>query len=116
MRRKVTERLLRWRWTSTKALLVTGARQADKSYAIREFGKANYTIYHETNLLLGVDTRETLTGARNAGDFILRVIVLSERTLVEVYTLIFVDEVQEYPEIVTLVKGLVEDGRFSFVL
>ena len=46
----------------------------------------------------------------------MRVIVLSERTLVEVYTLIFVDEVQEYPEIVTLVKGLVEDGRFSFVL
>ena len=108
--------MLRWRWTSTKALLVTGARQADKSYAIREFGKANYTIYHETNLLLGVDTRETLTGARNAGDFILRVTMLSERTLVEVYTLIFVDEVQEYPEIVTLVKGLVEDGRFSFVL
>ena len=46
----------------------------------------------------------------------MRVIVLSERTLVEVHTLIFVDEVQEYPEIVTLVKGLVEDDRFSFVL
>ena len=46
----------------------------------------------------------------------MRVTMLSERTLVEVYTLIFVDEVQEYPEIVTLVKGLVEDGRFSFVL
>lgn len=108
--------MLRWRWTSTKALLVTGARQVDKSYAIREFSKANYTVYHETNLLLDVDARETLTGARNAGDFILRVTMLSERTLVEVHTLIFVDEVQEYPEIVTLVKGLVEDGRFSFVL
>ena len=116
MRRKVTERLLRWRWTSTKALLVTGARQADKSYAIREFSKTNYAVYHETNLLLDVEAHETLTGAQNAGDFILRVTMLSERTLVEVYTLIFVDEVQEYPEIVTLVKGLVEDGRFSFVL
>ena len=108
--------MLRWRWTSTKALLVTGARQVDKSYAIREFSKANYTIYHETNLRLGVDARETLTGARNAGDFILRVTMLSERTSVEVHTLIFVDEVQEYPEIVTLVKDLVEDDRFSFVL
>ncbi|WP_083443899.1 hypothetical protein [Olsenella sp. oral taxon 807] len=83
---------------------------------MREFSKANYTVYHETNLLLDVDARETFTGARNAGDFILRVTMLSERTLVEGYTLIFVDEVQEYPEIVTLVKGLVEDGRFSFVL
>ena len=42
--------------------------------------------------------------------------MLSERTLVEVHTLIFVGEVQEYPEIVTLVKDLVEDDRFSFVL
>ena len=108
--------MLRWRWTSAKALLVTSARQADKSHAIREFSKANYTVYHETNLLLDVDARETLTGARNAGDFILRVTMLSERTLVEGYTLIFVDEVQEYPEIVTLVKGLVGNDRFSFVL
>ena len=95
---------------------MTGARQADKSYAIREFSKANYTVYHETNLLLDVEAHETLTGAQNAGDFILRVTMLSERTLVEGYTLSFVDEVQEYPEIVTLVKDLVEDDRFSFVL
>ena len=66
--------------------------------------------------MLDVDARETLTGARNPGDFILRVTMLSERTLVEGYTLIFVDEVQEYPEIVTLVKGLVGNDRFSFVL
>lgn len=42
--------------------------------------------------------------------------MLSEHTLVEGNTLIFMDEVQEYPEIVTLVKDLVEDDRFSFVL
>ena len=65
--------------------------------------------------MLDVDARETLTGARNPGDFILRVTMFSERTLVEGCTLIFVDEVQEYPEIVTLVKGLVGDDRFSFV-
>ena len=39
--------------------------------------------------MLDVDARETLTGARNPGDFILRVTMLSERTLVEGYTLIF---------------------------
>lgn len=66
--------------------------------------------------MLDVDARETLTGARSAGDFILRVTMLSERILVEGYTLIFVDEVQEYPEIVALVKDFVEDDRFSFVL
>ena len=97
---------------------MTGARQADKSYAIREFGKANYTIYHETNLLLGVDARETLTGARNAGDFILRVTMLSERTLVEGYTLIFCGRgprISGDRHSREGVKGLVGDDRFSFV-
>lgn len=40
LRRKVTDRLLSWKNNSNKALLVTGARQIGKSYAIRAFGKA----------------------------------------------------------------------------
>ena len=39
LRRKVTDRLLSWKNNSHKALLVTGARQIGKSYAIRAFGK-----------------------------------------------------------------------------
>ena len=45
LRRKVTDRLLSWKNNSNKALLVTGARQIGKSYAIREFGKSNYASY-----------------------------------------------------------------------
>ena len=52
LRRKVTDRLLSWKNNSNKALLVTGARQIGKSYAIRAFGKSNYASYFEVNLLL----------------------------------------------------------------
>ncbi len=116
LKRKVTDELARWKRSSDKALLITGARQIGKSFAIREFGKANFEVYFEANLLLDADARESLPQARNAADFISRVSMLSKQTLVEGKTLIFIDEVQEFPQIVTLVKALVEDGRFAYAL
>ncbi len=115
LRRKVTQHLEKWMRSSKKALLVTGAHQIGKSFAIRTFGKAHFARYFEANLLLDKDARETLVGARSAIDFINRVSLLFPQALVEGETLIFIDEIQEYPEIVTLAKALVEDGRFRYV-
>lgn len=115
LRRKVTDRLVSWKETSQKALLVTGARQVGKSFAIREFGKSNYSNYVEINLLLDADAKAAIVGASNAVDFINRVALLSKSQLIEGDTLIFIDEIQEYQEIVTLIKALVEDGRYSYI-
>ena len=114
LERKVTKQLESWLKSSRKALIVTGARQIGKSFAIREFGKRHFGTYFEANLLLDADARETLIGSRNAIDFINRVSLLSKVPLVERNTLIFIDEIQEYPEIVTLAKSLVEDGRYRY--
>lgn len=114
LRRKVTEQLELWRDVTGKALLVTGARQIGKSYAIREFGKRRYACYVEVNLLLDREAADILTSARSASDFINRVALLSSNPLIEGDTLIFIDEIQEFPDIVTLAKALVEDGRYSF--
>ena len=114
LERKVTKQLESWLKSSRKALIVTGARQIGKSFAIREFGKRHFGTYFEVNLLLDADARETLIGSRNAIDFINRVSLLSKAPLVERNTLIFIDEIQEYPEIVTLAKSLVEDGRYRY--
>ena len=114
LRRKMSDALERWKGRSRKALLLTGARQVGKSYVIREFGKANYASYYEANLLLDADARDTITTARNAADFINRIALLHDQPLVEGSTLIFIDEIQERPEIVTLLKALVDDGRYSY--
>ncbi len=114
LRRKVTERLASWKRTSDKALLITGARQVGKSFAIREFGRAEFGTYFEANLALDSDARETLLGARNSSDFINRISLLSRTPLKEGNALVFIDEIQEYPEIVTLAKALVEDGRYRY--
>lgn len=114
LKRKVTNRIEAWMRNSRKALLVTGARQVGKSFAISAFGKERFKTYFEANLLLDADARETLTGARNAQDFINRMSLLSRSPLIEGETLVFIDEIQEFPEIMTLAKALVEDGRYRY--
>ena len=114
LRRKVTEQLVSWKGTANKALLVTGARQVGKSLAIREFGKAAFATYYEANLALDAEARGTLFGARNATDFINRISLLTHTPLEEGNALVFIDEIQEYPEVVTLAKALVEDGRYRY--
>ena len=115
LKRKVFSDFEHWKKTSNKALLVTGARQIGKSFAIRVFAKKNYDVFFEANMLLNKDACDSLPAARDASDFISRVSVLSKTKLVEGKTLIFIDEIQEFPEIVTLIKDLVQDGRFSYV-
>ena len=114
LRRKVTEQLSSWKEEQGKALLVTGARQVGKSWAIRSFGKSAFGSYFEANLALDANARETIIGARSAEDFINRIALLTHSPLVEGDALVFIDEIQEYPEIVTLAKALVEDGRYRY--
>ena len=110
LKRKMTDTIARWKQHSHKALLLTGARQVGKSFVIRAFGREHYSSYVEINLLLDKDAARTLAGSTSAIDFINRVALLTAEPLVEHDTLIFVDEIQELPEIVTLIKALVEDG------
>lgn len=73
LRRKITQRLETWYAASRrKALLVTGARQVGKTYAVREFAKSHYDNFVEVNFLDGSDDAALLAGAVNADDFIER--------------------------------------------
>lgn len=115
LNRKVTEHLEAWRADSkNKALLLVGARQIGKSFVIRDFGKANFASYVEINLFENVRAKDALLGAKNATEFVSRVSILAETPIIENDTLIFVDEIQEAPELMTMVKFLVEDGRCSW--
>lgn len=113
-KRKIEERFLDWKAQSEKALLVTGARQVGKSYAIREFGKRHYATFVEYNLLDDEEAREAFSSVANVTDLINRIILLADQPLQEGNTLVLIDEIQEYPDIMTMAKFLVEDGRFSY--
>lgn len=91
-----------------------GARQIGKSYAIREFGRSRYRVFSEINLLQDDAARRALLGAHDADEFIRRVSIITGVQLVPSETLVFIDEIQEAPDIMTMAKFLVEDGRFDW--
>ncbi len=117
MKRKAYDSLLDWKHRKTKqALLVTGARQVGKTYLIRQFGAAEYRVFIEFNLLLDTSARASFAAATSPQDLALRISIAASQELVAGETLVFFDEVQACPEIVTLIKGLVDEGLFDYIL
>lgn len=115
LKRKVTEQLQAWHNDSAdKALFVKGARQIGKSFAIREFGKLEFDVFIEINLLENSLAKQALSEAASAKDFISAVSILAGQEMAVGRTLVFIDEIQEAPDVLTMAKFLVEDGRFAW--
>lgn len=116
LRRKIDSYLDEFYKRTNKALLVTGARQTGKSFSIRQFGKTHFDYFVEINFIEQPDAAEALKGATNSQDIIVRLSLLTNIDLVPGKTLIFFDEVQECPEIVTAIKFLVDEGSYKYIL
>ncbi|MCL2403552.1 MAG: AAA family ATPase [Coriobacteriia bacterium] len=117
LQRKAMAQLEFWKHNKTKqALLISGARQVGKTYLIRKFAKKHYKQNVEFNLVEDAALRDSLKKASSARDLMFRMSVASSIQLVPGKTLIFIDEVQECPEILTFIKFLVDEGDYDFIL
>ena len=116
LKRKIDSYLSRFYKSTNKSLLLTGARQTGKSYSIRQFGKTHFEHFVEINFINQPEATNALKGAKNSQDIIVRLSLLTDTPLVKGKTLIFFDEVQECPEIVTAIKFLVEEGSYRYVM
>lgn len=114
--RKIARKLENWIDNSQKALIIYGARQVGKTYIVRSVLEAREADYVEFNLIRDKSALDILRGFTSVDDLILKLSLLSEKPLTPYKTFIFFDEIQEYPEIVTTIKFLVEDGRFRYIL
>lgn len=114
--RKIARKLENWIDNSQKALIIYGARQVGKTYIVRSVFEERSDDYVEFNLIRDKSALEILRGFTSVNDLILKLSLLSEKPLTPYKTFIFFDEIQEYPEIVTTIKFLVEDGRFRYIL
>ena len=114
--RKIAREIERWIDNSRKALIIYGARQVGKTYIVRSVLESRGADYVEFNLIRDKGALEDLRGFTSVDDLILKLSLLSEKPLTPHKTYIFFDEIQEYPEIVTTIKFLVEDGRFRYIL
>ena len=99
-----------------EAMMVTGARQVGKTYIIRECAKEIYKNIVEINFVENQQAVKLFANITGSKDILLRLSALTDVPMIPGETLIFFDEVQECPEIVTAIKFLVEDGQYRYIL
>lgn len=116
LNRKIYSYLRNFFKNEKKALLVEGARQVGKTYAIRKTGSECFKNVVEINFINQPKFREAFSVPSDAKNILLRLSALANTTLEPGNTLIFFDEVQECPEIVTAIKFLVDEGSYRYVM
>ena len=105
-----------WIKNSNKALLVTGARQIGKTWLIRdEIKKSGYSIF-EINFIDQPNMIEYLNVNISAEEFLVRLKMIMPENYKPHETIVFFDEIQKCPEIVTKIKFLVDEGSFKYVM
>ena len=83
------DNLIERHYASTKkALLLTGARQTGKTYAIRQYAKHAGMQLVEMNFVLQPETRNIPRGVANVQELLLRISAFANRPLVPSKTLI----------------------------
>ncbi len=100
---------------SKTALLIEGARQIGKTFSIRQFGK-KFKTYIEINFIEQPEAIYLFKDLSNTKDLLARLSLFTKQKLIKRDTLIFFDEVQICPEIITYIKFLVDEGSYNYIL
>lgn len=114
--RKVYHFLREFFTNEKRALLVTGARQVGKTFAVRKIGKEIFEQLVEINFIEQPDAVELFSHPKSAEEILMRISAFTSKKLVLGKTLIFFDEVQECDEMVTAIKFLVDEGSYRYVM
>ena len=115
--RKIARRIEEYLSSDSKQLLlIDGARQTGKSYIVRWVGQRMFPNYIEINMEEDRLGDRVFAQARTVSDFYLALsIVAGDRMKDKRSTLVFIDEIQAYDHLLTLVKFLMADGRFTYI-
>lgn len=101
---------------SDKILLIDGARQVGKTYIIRHVGKQCFENFIELNMVEDSLGERLFANTKTVDDFYLQVSMLAgQKMKARENTLIFMDEIQAYPHLLTLLKFLRDDNRFTYI-
>lgn len=118
LRRKIDDFLLKWKSDEDrKPLIVKGCRQIGKTESIKHFAKiAGYESLVEINFVRDEKYKKITDDGYTASAIIKNISLLDPtKKFIDGKTLIFFDEVTEFPEIATSLKFFKEDGRFDVI-
>lgn len=103
--------------TQDRIMLVEGARQIGKSFIIREVGSRMFANFIEVDLAEDRNGARLFEGVRTTDELYLRLSIAFGDKLSggKDTVLVFLDEIQEYPQLITLLKFLNQEGRYRFI-
>lgn len=117
LKRKIDLYLESWfKDNNRKPLIVKGARQIGKSESVREFANKFYSNVIEINFIESPQFKNILDGGYSADNIIKNITRINPSlSFVPGSTLIFFDEIQAIPDIVTSLKFFCIDGRYDVI-
>ena len=115
--RKIVKRIEEYfSLNSDRMLLIDGARQVGKSYIIRHVGEKMFSNYIEINMEEDKLGERVFAEAKTTKDFYLALsIIAGDKMKERENTLVFIDEIQAYDHLLTLVKFLMKEKRFTYI-
>lgn len=115
--RKITKRIEEYlRSDSSRMLMVDGARQIGKSFIIRYVGQQMFPNFIEINMEEDKLGERIFAEARTTNDFYMALsVVAGDKMKERGNTLVFIDEIQAYDHLLTLVKFLMQERRFTYI-
>lgn len=96
-----------------KILVINGARQIGKSFIIRKVCNECFSNYCEINLLEDRIGEKLFANVSTVEDFYLALSI--KLNMKDDNTIIFLDEIQEYPNLLPLLKFLNIDNRYKYI-
>ena len=101
---------------SKKILLIDGARQVGKTFIVRHVGKKTYKNFVEINMLEDSLNEKLFKNVSSLEDFYIQLGLFAGKKLGNADdTLVFLDEIQAYPELLTLLKFLSNDNKYTYI-
>lgn len=115
--RKITKRIEQYLSSnSSRMLMIDGARQIGKSYIIRYIGRKMFPNFIEINMEEDKLGERIFAEARTTKDFYMALsVVAGDKMKNRDNTLVFIDEIQAYDHLLTLVKFLMQERRFTYI-
>ena len=101
---------------NAKIIVIDGARQIGKSFIVRETASKHFSNYIEINLKSDFEGDQIFSNVKKTKDFYLQVSALYGDKLNTIEdTIIFLDEIQVYPHLLTMLKDLKLENRYRFI-
>ncbi len=117
LRRKIDTFLAEWKADpNRKPLIVKGCRQIGKTESVLRFAKMHYESVVEINFVRDEKYKKIIADGYGAADIVRNISRIDpSKRFIPQKTLLFFDEITEFPEIATALKFFREDGRFDVI-